>query len=343
MKNTSNSSSKINFAIGGQAILEGVMMRSPHHYVMAVRAPDHKIVIETRTYVSLTKRSRFWALPIVRGVVVLGESLTLGMKALFFSNEVMMSPTEKRAEKRKTVFQQMASSIFWLLYFVFVLGFTLFLFKFLPLTVAQWVSGQFAWVAERYWLFNLVDGFTKIFIFVSYILLISLSKDIRRVFAYHGAEHQAIWAYEKDLPLTIENAQHQHPEHPRCGTSFIILVLLTSVLVYTILPSEVDFLTKLLQRIAVLPLLAGLSYEVLKLSAKYERHWWMRWVTLPGIWLQKVTTKKPTDDMEEVAIAALAAALEAEKNYSRINFKPGNVFNADRDNAGKGIHLDKLL
>ena len=201
------------------------------------------------------------------------------------------------------------------LYFIFILGVALFLFKFLPLFVAEKVSFMSSLVDNHYWLFNLIDGATKVFIFVVYILLISLLPDIRRVFAYHGAEHQAIWAYEKGKALTIRNAQAEHPEHPRCGTSFIILVLIMSVLIYTILPADNGFWMKLGERVAVLPLIAGLSYEVLKVSAKYEGKWWMHWVTVPGIWLQKVTTKKPTDEMEEVAIAALEGALEAEKDF----------------------------
>jgi uncharacterized protein YqhQ len=313
-----------NFAVGGQAIIEGVMMRSKHFYTMAVRRESKEIVVESRQYISWTKRSKILALPLLRGVVVLGESVYLGMKALFFSNNIMMEDIDEAERKKgkkvkeksdkKTLLQSFLGGLFWIAYFIFTFGMAIFLFKFLPLFVAEKAT-YFPVVDSHYWIFNLVDGMTKIAVFVGYLLLISLLPDIRRVFAYHGAEHQAIWAHEKGKKLTIKNAQEENPEHPRCGTSFIMLVLLLSIAVYTALPEENDFTTKLLERILVLPLIAGLSYEVLKVSAKYETKWWMHWVTLPGIWLQKITTKKPDDEMEEVAIAALTAALKAEEGF----------------------------
>ncbi|HCW31964.1 MAG: hypothetical protein UT55_C0049G0003 [Candidatus Peregrinibacteria bacterium GW2011_GWE2_39_6] len=320
---------KINFAIGGQAIIEGVMMRSPKHYVMAVRRANQKIVVEVRKYVSYTKRSKIAGLPLIRGIIVLAESLTLGMKALVFSNNIMLEDLEKEnlANKKKSTEKpnqkvakkpkesrigDLAKNIFMILYFIFIFLVAIFLFKFIPLLVAQWVNNHSILVSTHYLLFNLIDGLTKIVIFTSYVLLISLVPDIRRVFAYHGAEHQAIWTYEHENPLTIKNAQNEHPEHPRCGTSFIMLVLLVSILIYTILPPGAIFMVKLLERIAVLPLIAGLSYEILKVSAKYEQHWWMQWVTIPGLLLQKITTSKPTDEMQEVALESLKAALKVE-------------------------------
>jgi uncharacterized protein YqhQ len=301
--------------------MEGVMMRSPNHYAMAVRRlTDKQIVTECRAYTSLTRRSKFWALPLLRGMAVLYESMKLGMEALFFSNKVLMEEMDEggghkkmSAEIKDSPAKRFLNGFFLTLYFMVAFGVAIFLFKFAPLWVAEQASHLSPTVEEKYWLFNAIDGVMKIVIFVGYLLLISLLPDIRRVFAYHGAEHQAIWAYEKGKSLTIPHAQEEHPEHPRCGTSFLILVLLLSIVIYTVLPQEASFWGKLLERIAALPLIAGLSYEVLKFSAKYETHWWMRWVTLPGLWLQKITTKKPTDDMEEVAIAALEEVLEAEK------------------------------
>lgn len=313
-------------AVGGQAILEGVMMRSPRFYSMAVRRSNGHIVLERRPYTSLTQRSKWWALPLLRGVVVLYESLLLGFKALMFSNAILMqdleSPHHESNPKTKTPlqetpFQRLCKTLFIVAYFIFAFALAIFLFKFLPLWVAAKLSAWSTAVQDHYWLFNGIDGVMKIVIFLVYLLLISLLPDIRRVFAYHGAEHQAIWAYEKGKSLTTAHAQAEHPEHPRCGTSFIIFVLLLSIVIYTLLPSEASFWGKLGQRIAALPLIAGLSYEVLKFSAKYETHWWMRWVTLPGLWLQKITTRKPTDDMEEVAIAALKDVLKAEGKVNR--------------------------
>lgn len=323
----STSEEKINFAVGGQAIMEGVMMRSPHFYVMAVRRASGEIVVNRNEYVSLTKRSKFWAFPLLRGIAVLYESLKLGMRALLFSNAIMMedidakeSPDKKKVVpkvEKPSVLKSIAGGMFMVFYFLFMAGVAIFLFKFLPLLVAQQASNLSISISNHYWLFNLIDGATKIIVFVTYLLLISLLPDIRRVFAYHGAEHQAIWAYEKGKTLTVKHAQEEHPEHPRCGTSFLILVLLISVAVYTVLPSSASFWLKLVERVAALPLIAGLSYEVLRTSAKYEHRWWMGWVTVPGLWLQKITTKKPTDDMEEVAIAALEDCLAAEKSYKK--------------------------
>jgi uncharacterized protein YqhQ len=317
--------SKQPFNVGGQAIIEGVMMRSPNHYVMAVRRSNDEIVVESRKYISLIQRSAFWKLPLLRGIAVLYESMLLGMKSLMFSNEIMMADLDREAaekkkakgkapkkKKKETAFGNVLKFLGMILYFAFVFGVAIFLFKFLPLFVADKASAASVTIESNYLLFNLIDGATKVGVFVIYILLISLMPDIRRVFAYHGAEHQAIWAWEKGKELTIKNAQEEHPEHPRCGTSFIILVLLLSVVVYTFLPNHDSFQVKLLERVAALPLIAGLSYEVLKISAKHEGRWWMHWITVPGLWLQKITTRKPTDDMEEVAIAALEGALKAE-------------------------------
>ena len=307
--------------IGGKAIIEGVMMRSPRFYVMAVRRSSGDIVVEPRKYISLTQRSAFWKLPLLRGMAVLYESLLLGMKALMFSNQIMMEGLDAEMEKKtgrpaKKAAQSAGMGFLKMLgmgaYFIFLLAIGIFLFKFLPLFVADQAREWSPLVNDHYLLFNVIDGLTKVAIFLTYILLISLLPDIRRVFAYHGAEHQSIWAYEKGALLTIPNVQKEHPEHPRCGTSFIMLVLLMSVLVYTFLPNHASFELKLLERVAALPLIAGLSYEVLKVSAKHEEKWWMHWVTVPGLWLQKITTKKPTDDMVEVAMAALKGALKAE-------------------------------
>ncbi len=298
-------------------------MRSPHFYVMAVRRANREIVVEKREYMSLTKRSKFWALPFVRGIAVLYESMKLGITALLFSNKIMMEDIDKEAgkktgkkrAKKETKWSRLWTGLLWGLYLVFVFAVALFLFKFLPLLAAEGVSRVSAVVDGHYWLFNVVDGITKVLIFVGYILLISLLPDVRRVFQYHGAEHQAIWAYEHDKSLTVKNAQKEHPEHPRCGTSFIFLVLFMSVVIYTVFPEEDSFWLKLGERIGALPIIAAVSYELLKLSGKHATHWWMRWVTLPGLWLQKITTKKPSDAMQEVALVSLDEAVKAERDY----------------------------
>ncbi len=320
------SSKKIDFAVGGQAIIEGVMMRSPHFYVMAVRRMNKKIIIKKEKYISFATRSKFWAIPLLRGIVALYESLKIGMRALLFSNKIMMEDIDaayakekgkKIKPKKETFFRKVLNGVFWGFYLVFVFAFALFLFKFLPLLAAEGVSQISPVVEDHYLLFNFVDGMTKIFVFVLYLLLISLLPDVRRVFGYHGAEHQAIWTYEHEKPLTVKNAQKENPEHPRCGTSFIFWVLFLSVLVYTVMPEEESFALKLAERIAALPLIAGISYEILKITGKFNSKWWMHWLAVPGLWIQKITTKKPDDEMQEVALRALKEALKAEKSYKK--------------------------
>ncbi|MFA5842567.1 MAG: DUF1385 domain-containing protein [Candidatus Gracilibacteria bacterium] len=316
-----NKDEKINFAVGGQALIEGVMMRAPHGYVMAVRRSTGEIVVERQAYVSIAKRIRILGVPVIRGVVNLIESLIIGVKALMFSNTIFLEglePTQKnKTPKPKDVpessFKRFLKMMFMTFYFLFLLAFSLFLFKFLPLLAANTVQRYVPAVEAHYSLFNLVDGLVKISIFLGYIVAISFLPDIQRVFGYHGAEHQSIWAYEKDKPLTVAAAQEESRFHPRCGTSFILLVFLLSVAVYTVVPPAATFWMKLVERIALLPLIAGLSYEALKFCAKYEKTAWGHAVVQPGLWLQRLTTRKPSDDMQEVALVALKAALEEEK------------------------------
>lgn len=324
-KITKKSKNKIDFAVGGQAIIEGVMMRSPHFYVMAVRRTNKKIIVKKEKYISLTKRCKFCSIPLVRGVIVLYESFKLGMRALFFSNNIMMEDLDAEEAKQKgkkvvkkvppSFLKKIINGVLWGLYLLFVFAFALFLFKFLPLLVAEGASRISGTIEDNYLLFNLIDGVTKILVFVLYLLFISLLPDVKRVFAYHGAEHQAIWAYEHEKKLIVKNAQSEHPEHPRCGTSFIFWVLFLSVLIYTIMPEEDSFALKLAERIAALPLIAGFSYEVLRITGKFNDKWWMHWMALPGLWIQKITTKKPDDEMQEVALKALTEALLAEKSF----------------------------
>ncbi|MBT5015952.1 DUF1385 domain-containing protein [Candidatus Peregrinibacteria bacterium] len=324
-KPSKKSPKKIDFAVGGQAIIEGVMMRSPHFYVMAVRRMNGKIIVKKEKYIGLTKRYKFCSIPLLRGVIALYESLKLGMRALLFSNQILLDDIDAEEAKKKgkkkpkkkkaTLLRKIVTGILWGLYLVFVFAFALFLFKFLPLLAAEGISRLSPTVDDHYLLFNAIDGATKILVFVLYLLLISLLPDVRRVFGYHGAEHQAIWAYEHEKKLTVKNAQAEKPEHPRCGTSFIFWVLFLSVLIYTVMPEEDSFALKLLERIAALPLIAGISYEVLRITGKFDSKWWMHWVALPGLWIQKITTKKPDDKMQEVALKSLETALKAEKSY----------------------------
>lgn len=303
---------KIDFAIGGQAIIEGVMMRSPHYITMAVRKENGEIAVRADPYVSLVRRSRFFGLPLVRGMVVLIESLVIGMRALTYSQDVMLyNDDQSKAHRSKK--QIVIDSIMMIFTIGFSFGLAIFLFKFLPLWITQWLTSVWPLLATSKILYNFFDGVLKITFFVLYIAGIGLMPPVRRVFAYHGAEHKAIFAYEKHGKVTAEFTKKESPRHPRCGTSFIIQLFLISVVVYIFLPTHDTFFLKFIERVAVLPVIAGLSYELLKINARYQRSWLFQWLAKPGIWLQYITTKEPDDAQIEVAVTALNKALELEK------------------------------
>ena len=244
-------------------------------------------------------------------MVHLVESMMIGFRSLNYSNAVFLNEG-KEVKKERGLLLRMIFGFLGILYVLGTLAFTIFLLKVLPLWVAEKASELWPRVAENYFLFNAIDGLTKIVIFLSYILLISLAKDIWRVFQYHGAEHKSIWTYENGLALTVENARKQTRFHPRCGTSFIFIVILMSVFVYTLVPPADSFTLKLLERIAVIPLIAGISYELLKLSARHQKNFLMRLFTLPGLFIQRLTTKDPDDAQLEVALYSLKKSLTAE-------------------------------
>lgn len=307
-------SQKIDFAVGGQAVLEGVMMRSPHFYTVSVRDPEGGIQMDQKPFVSVLDRIKWLKLPLVRGVVHLIESMRIGFRALDFSSLVAF-PEEGEKKDLSTTKKSGLQTILGVVSILFSIALTLFLLKALPLWTAQQAASWWPVVNEQSVLFNAIDGVMKLLIFVSYILLISLLKDIYRVFQYHGAEHKSIWAYEKGLDLTVESARAQTRFHPRCGTSFIFLVILMSIVVYTFLPRSESFAIMLASRIAVIPLIAGLGYEILKLSAKWQDHFLVKLLVLPGLLFQRLTTKEPTDDQLEIAIHSLKASLNAESTY----------------------------
>lgn len=303
------SQTKIDFAPGGQAVIEGVLMRSPTHIAVAVRKQNGEIVIDRKAYRSLTERIKPLGLPFVRGIVGIGEMMIIGFKALNFSATIFTEidpPVAKESTKTPSKFIE---SVFFVLSIFFALGMSLFLFKFIPFTIATFFSNQFEFVKENFIVFNLIDGFLKLGIFVGYIALLLLLKDMKRVFEYHGAEHKAVYTYEKKLPLTPENAKLQSRFHPRCGTSFIMLVILISILSYTILPRAEGFTANFALRVAWLPVIAAVSYEFLKLSARNMEKAWVRAIVAPGLWFQRLTTQEPDDAQLEVALRALESTL----------------------------------
>jgi uncharacterized protein YqhQ len=277
--------------VGGQAVLEGVMMRAPNRWAVAVRRPDGVIEAISHELPRLSSRSCWARVPFVRGVLVLGESLSLGFRALSWSAQKSGEEAGVEIKRREIV----VSMILALAFFVAI-------FMLVPLGVAR---GMQALVGENAVVFNVVDGVVRVALFVGYIWLISLSKEIRRVFAYHGAEHKTIHAYEAGDPLMVEAIQRYSPRHPRCGTNFLLIVVLLALIIFTALgrPAWPWLVTS---RIVGIPVIAGLSYEVLKIGADRR---WLRFLAAPGMWLQALTTRQPADDQVEVAVTSLLASL----------------------------------
>jgi uncharacterized protein YqhQ len=306
---------KIDFAVGGQALMEGVLMRSPHFNAISVRDPDGKIVEKKEQYVNLTARFHLLNLPLLRGVINMFEMLVIGTRALNFSSLVSLG--ESPREGGDNLSPKGWANLTVALSMVFGLGLAIFLFKFLPLWFTAWLSTLLPVLENNYLLYNLVDAVTKTLLFIGYLSLMNLSADLRRVFMYHGAEHKSIMTYEQGLPLTVENARRQTRFHPRCGTSFILLVFLLSILVFTLLPKNPDFLTNFSLRLLALPLVAGLSYEVLKASARRSDSTFFRLLAAPGLLMQRLTTREPDDSILEVGLNSLKLALQSEQQHQK--------------------------
>jgi uncharacterized protein YqhQ len=292
------------FPVGGQAVLEGVMMRAREHFSIAVRKPDGKLVLKRKPYCSWTRRVRALGLPFLRGGVILIESLVLGIQALNFSSTVLMPEVADRKKKDK---RKADSASQWMTAGIIILSFGIGigLFFYLPLLITGWTGIQDGI------LFNLVDGCLRLSFFLAYLLLINLMKDIRRVFEYHGAEHKVIHAYEAGLPLTVGEARKFTTHHPRCGTSFLLIVMLVSILVFVFLGRPQDMTDRLI-RFLFLPVIGGISYEIIRLSHSRFGRWLSRTLILPGLWMQALTTREPDESQMEVAIVALKAALDIE-------------------------------
>jgi len=292
------------FSVGGQAVIEGVMMRSPTCYATAVRTPEGKIVVQKTRYRALTHRFRVLGLPILRGAVGLVEMMWIGITSLTYSAE---QASEEKPEDGKPAKPQSstASNLAILGSVVFALGAGFGLFFYLPLWLTELtgVEGSIA--------FNLIDGAIRLIVFLAYLFLISRWKEMHRVFQYHGAEHKTIYVFENGQDLTVANARPYTTLHPRCGTSFLLVVMLVSILVFSFL-GKPDTWGERLIRFAFIPVIGGISFEFIRLSAREPFARWLAPAVWPGLMLQKVTTAQPTDDMLEVAIVALEAALDLE-------------------------------
>jgi uncharacterized protein YqhQ len=284
--------------VGGQAVIEGVMMRSPDAVAVAVRKPDGKIVVKRTPFLSWTKRIRFLGWPFLRGGVILIESMVLGVKALNFSSLIAAAGEEKKTESPSGKKDQ------WILggTAVFAFGLGLLLFFYLPLLLTEWTG------VKSGILFNLIDGGIRLIIFLSYLFLIRLWKDIRRIFEYHGAEHKSIFAFEDGKPLEIAEVKRFSTHHPRCGTSFLLVVMLVSLVVFMFL-GRPDSASERIIRFLFIPVIGGLSYEIIRLSTTRYGRWLAQTLVAPGVWLQNLTTGEPDDGQIEVALVALKSAL----------------------------------
>ncbi len=290
--------------VGGQAVIEGVMMRAPHSYCVAVRTPDGGMVTEEYPLHRPSELHPVLRFPVLRGLGVLGQAMVLGTKALRFSANASLEEGDPQASKQEI------SSWVMTLNLVFSFGFFIFLYKFVPLLLTTWLQKWWPSLHDRI-AFNATDGLIRMAIFVAFLFGISLWKDIRRVFEYHGAEHKVVFNFESGKPLTVENAQGFSTFHPRCGTSFLLVVMLVAMVMYTLIPFD-GFVLKFLSRIALLPVIAGVSYEVIRFAGK-RRGGLMAILTAPGLWLQRITTKPPSDEQTAVAIHALEGAMTLER------------------------------
>jgi len=297
--------------VGGQAVMEGVMMRAPHSYCVAVRKPNGSIVTQENPLPRLSEKYKIFKYPVIRGVGTLGHAMSLGMKALRFSADVAMeAEAEARGETSEAGKAKEVPGWLMSLNLIISLVFFIAMYKFLPLLLTTRLQQSFPELSNRI-AFNLVDGIIRMVIFVAFMWLISRWKDIHRVFEYHGAEHKVVFNFESGKPVTVPNAQSFVTFHPRCGTSFLLVVMMVSVVVYALIPAE-TFWAKMLVRILALPLIAGLSYEMIRFAAKH-RGGLMALLTAPGLWLQRITTQPPSDEQTAVAIRALDGAMELER------------------------------
>jgi uncharacterized protein YqhQ len=265
---------------------------------VAVRSPKGDITHKT---VKTRKLPKILTLPVLRGVVALFHALFIGIKAIEYSGNVAYQEEEKTLSA-----WSMGTSI--AVAILLAIG----LFIVLPLYATKVVGAAVQVVATNSFAFNLVDGILRVVVFLMYVFAIGLWKEMRKIYEYHGAEHKVIYAYEAGEDLTVENAKKYKPYHPRCGTSFLLIVMVTSIIVFTFIPKDWSFLYKALSRLVLIPFIAGISYEILRASAKLQEHGFMRLITLPGLLLQRLTVREPDNGQIEVALSALREVLTLE-------------------------------
>ena len=307
LSNPSASRKKDPLRVGGQAVIEGVMMRSPHSMAVAVRRPNGEIVVKREQLDFFSEKKLFTKLPLVRGVMNLLSALVLGMKALNFS-------ANQSLEEEKEV-----SSWTMGFTFVFALCFGILLFFLIPLFLTKWLRFAIPMVSTSGILFNLVDGIIRLMIFLAYLWAISSFKEIRRIFEYHGAEHKSIFAFESGEELSVERVKGYSHLHPRCGTSFLLVVMLVSIFIFALVPHSLPFVYKAASRVVFIPFIAGISYEIIRFADRRQKSRGVSYLIRPGLWLQRLTAHEPSEAQIEVAIRALQEALNLETRREIIN------------------------
>jgi uncharacterized protein YqhQ len=296
--------------VGGQAVLEGVMMRSPHAWAIAVRKPSGEVATHSEPLERPSEKHKWMGWPVVRGVMTLGYAMTLGFRALRFSANVALDQIPADEQGKKVEISGWVAAI----NIAISLGFFIFMYKFLPLAAATELKRVDPFFSNAI-VFNLVDGIIRIALFLLFIWGVSLMKDIRRVYEYHGAEHKTVFAFENGDPLSEGTVQKYSTFHPRCGTSFLMTVMIFSILVYIVANAifpVTTFWARFATRIILLPVIAGLSYEIIRFAAKHRGSLFAM-MTAPGLWLQRITTQPPSDDQVHCAIVALDKAMALEK------------------------------
>ena len=289
---------KPSILVGGQAVIEGVMMRVPGAYATAVRDPNGEIHIQKNDFISITETSSFWKRPIFRGMASLYESMKMGIGTLNYSADIAMPEEEPQ------------SKIGELLSTLFAIALAISLFMIAPM----WITTTIMDIEKDALWFNLISGAFRILFFIIYLLIISLLNDVKRLFQYHGAEHRVVYNFESGRNVNIQNAQSFPTQHPRCGTSFLFIVLLSAILVFALVDTLIIFALgtislqlRLLFHLPMIPIVSGIGYELIKLSSRKESLFFTL-LKKPGLWLQNITTRKPEDEMVEVSIRALKEA-----------------------------------
>lgn len=293
--------------IGGQAVLEGIMMKNKEQYAVAVRKPDGEIEVEVEHYIGIMHGSKLLDIPFIRGIFQFVDSLVLGMRSLnysagFYEDEDARETVADKAFNK--LFKDKADKVFSAIVMVFSLIFAVGIFMVLP----YYVTSLFEEYIRSASFMAIIEGVLRIVIFVGYVLSISLMKDIRRVYMYHGAEHKCINCIEKGRPLTVKNVMRSSKQHRRCGTSFLLFVMLVSIVLFFFIRVEHP-LYRVLVRIALIPVIAGISYEIIRLAGR-SNNILVRIISAPGMWLQGLTTREPDESMAEVAIAAVEAVFD---------------------------------